>query len=375
MAENALVDANTRFACKLFTELHNREPGANLFISPASVALALALAGNGAAGATWRAIAETLSLGAIELGALNRANAVLIDALHPHDPQVQLALANSLWLSHTLALDPEFQQRCQTIYNAQIANLDFASPQAVARINQWVKQQTNGAIDRIIEHVEPSALLFLINAIYFKGAWARPFEPRSTEQAPFTPLGGQPRPHPLMSQHGSFSYYETAEFQAASLPYGDGRVTMDIYLPSQRSSLPIFCQSLNSTHWSRWASHFAPTEGAIRLPRFKLAYEATLNDALKALGMGIAFSNNADFSGISSSEPNIRVDEVKHKTFIEVNEQGTEAAGVTSIGMMRASFMPKKTFRMIVDRPFFCAIRDTQTGTILFMGAIADPAA
>ena len=135
-----------------------------------------------------------------------------------------------------------------------------------------------------------------------------------------------------------------------------------------------FCQSLSSTNWQRWQRQFAKTEGSIQLPRFKLAYEATLNDTLKALGMEIAFSSAADFSAMVR-QGNVKIDEVKHKTFVEVNEAGTEAAAVTSVGMVRATFMPKKTFRMVVDRPFFCAIRDTLTGAILFMGAIVDPSA
>jgi serpin B len=148
---------------------------------------------------------------------------------------------------------------------------------------------------------------------------------------------------------------------------------MDIFLPAQRSSLAAFCQAIGGAQWRRWQAQFARTEGSIQLPRFKLAYETSLNDTLKVLGMEIAFGPAADFSGMCRSEAEVRIDEVKHKTFVEVNEAGTEAAAVTSIGMVRATFMPKKTFRMVVDRPFFCAIRDTQTGALLFMGAIADP--
>ena len=176
-----------------------------------------------------------------------------------------------------------------------------------------------------------------------------------------------------MSQRGSYRYYEKSDFQALSLPYGDGRVLMDIFLPAPHASLADFCRSLSSADWERWQSRFAETEGTIQLPRFKLAYETSLNDVLKALGLDIAFSSSADFSAMCRTETQVRIDEVKHKTFVEVNEEGTEAAAVTSVGMMRASFMPKKTFRMVVDRPFFCAIRDTQTGALLFLGAITDP--
>jgi serine protease inhibitor len=373
MTDNRLVASQNHFAFKLFTTLAERERGKNIFISPTSVALALALAANGARGATWRAIAQALELG--DLDTLNRANADLMQTLSHLDPQIKLAIANSLWVRNDIALDPEFLHHCQTAYNAQVANLDFASPKSVSTINDWVAHQTNGKIGRIVDRIGRDALLFLINAIYFKGSWARQFDTQLTEERPFTPLAGQPKSHPMMSQHGTYRYYESGEFQAISLPYGSERVTMDIFLPAQQASLAAFCQALSSPHWQRWQAHFAKTEGAIQLPRFKLAYETSLNDALKSLGMDIAFGPGADFSGMCRSETKVHIDEVKHKTFVEVNEAGTEAAAVTSVGMVRASFMPKKTFRMIVDRPFFCAIRDTQTGAILFMGAIVDPSA
>jgi serpin B len=372
--ENHLITSQNRFAFKLFTTLAERERGNNVFISPASVALALALAANGARGATWRAIAQALELGDLDLDTLNRANAELMDALNHLDPQIKLAVANSLWVRNDIALDSEFLRRCQTFYGAEVANLNFADPKSVSIINDWVNRQTNGKIERIVDRIGRDALLFLINAIYFKGNWARQFDPRLTETGTFTPLTGQSKSHPMMSQHGTYRYYASNEFQAISLPYSNERVTMDIFLPTQRSSLAAFCQALSSAHWQRWQAHFAKTEGSIELPRFKLTYETSLNDTLKALGMDIAFGSAADFSGMCRSDK-VHIDEVKHKTFVEVNEAGTEAAAVTSVGMIRASFMPTKTFRMIVDRPFFCAIRDTQTNALLFMGAIVDPSA
>ena len=179
----------------------------------------------------------------------------------------------------------------------------------------------------------------------------------------------------MMAQTGKFDYYAIPGFQAISLPYGAGRVSMYIFLPEQRSSLRAFRRELSHKSWDAWLRHFRQAEGTIVLPRFKLAYEATLNDALKALGMGIAFDpQRADFGGmIADGKPSANIDEVKHKTFVEVNEEGTEAAAVTSIGMLRTTMAPQRNFSMIVDRPFFCAIRDNQNGALLFMGAITDP--
>jgi serpin B len=374
MPSTSEIAGNTRFAFKLFGALTAGAPSENIFFSPASVALALALAANGARGATWRAFAQALDLGAADLEQLNRAGADTLRALGQADPQVELAIANSLWVRQGWALDPEFARRCATYYGAEAANLDFASPRAADTINSWVAQRTHHKIERIVEQIGGDARLFLINAIYFKGRWSRPFDPRLTTAGSFTPAGRAARPHPLMTQRGSFRYAERAEFQAVSLPYGGGRLAMEIFLPAPRSSLAALCAALDDTSWRRWQTQFSDTEGLVQLPRFRLAYAASLNEPLKALGLEVAFGAGADFGGMLQPPQPLCIDEVRHKAFVEVNEAGTEAAAVTSIGMQRATFMPKKTFRMVVDRPFLCAIRDTLTGTLLFLGAITDPA-
>jgi serine protease inhibitor len=374
MAEKALV-VRAQFAFKLFAELTKSNVEQNVFISPTSVALALALAYNGARGETARAIARTLELGDTGLDALNRANAALIESLSALDPHVVLAIANALWARQDISFAPGFLQRSQDFYRAEIATLDFGAAGAVAAINEWVRRNTAGKIETIIDQIDRSAVMFLINAIYFKGRWAKPFDPRRTREMPFTLADGRHKPHPMMAQTGKFDYYALPGFQAISLPYGAGRASMYIFLPEQRSSLRAFRRELTHKSWESWLRHFRPTEGTIMLPRFKLAYQATLNDALKALGMGIAFDlRRADFGAMfADGKPGASIDEVKHKTFVEVNEEGTEAAAVTSIGMIRMTMAPQRSFSMIVDRPFFCAIRDNQTGALLFMGAITDP--
>jgi serine protease inhibitor len=375
MAEKALVATNSHFAFKLFAELTKSNIEQNIFISPMSVALALALAYNGARGETARAIASTLELGEIGLDAFNRANAALIESLRALDPHVALAVANSLWAQQGISFAPDFMSRNQEFYSAEIATLDFGDARAAATINEWVKRNTNGKIEKMVDQIDRSAIMFLINAIYFKGSWAKPFDPRRIREMPFTLSGGRQKLLPMMAQTGKFDYYAIQGFQAINLPYGSGRVSMYIFLPEQRSSLRAFRRELSHKSWDAWLRHFRQAEGTIVLPRFKLVYEATLNDALKALGMGIAFDGRrADFSGmIADGKPSANIDEVKHKTFVEVNEEGTEAAAATSIGMVRMTMAPQRNFSMIVDRPFFCAIRDNQTGALLFMGAIIDP--
>jgi serine protease inhibitor len=375
MAEKASIAANAQFAFKLLAELTRSNVQTNVFISPASVALALSMAYNGARGETQRAIANTLELGELSLEALNHASAALIESLRALDPQVTLAIANALWAAHDLAFDQEFLRRNQEFYGAEVATLDFGDPSATAAINGWVERNTGGKIEKIIDRIDRSAIMFLINAIYFKGSWAKPFDPRRTRELPFTLLDGRQKKHPLMAQTGKFDYFAGQGFQAVSLPYGTGRTSMYIFLPEQRSSLRAFRRQLGHKSWDAWIRHFRQAEGTVVLPRFKLAYEATLNDPLKALGMGVAFdSRRADFSAmVADRKPNVSIDEVKHKTFVEVNEEGTEAAAATSIGMVLTSMMPQRSFSMVVDRPFFCAIRDSQTGALLFLGSIVDP--
>ena len=224
----------------------------------------------------------------------------------------------------------------------------------------------------MVEKIDPSQVLFLINAIYFKGSWTNEFDKKQTADYPFNLTSTEQKPYPMMSQTGKYRYYEKEIFQAVSLPYGrDGKVSFYIFLP-QQNSLDAFYQNLNTENWEKWMTQFNKQEGFIRLPRFKIDYDITLNKALTALGMGEAFSNEANFSGMGK---NLKISEVRQKTFVEVNEEGTEAAAATSVGIVALSArMPaQEPFRMIVNHPFFCAIRDNQTGSVLFMGSIVEP--
>lgn len=369
-----IMTAHTKFGFKLFSEIlkqNSSKDNRNVFISPISVAIALAMTYNGASGETQQAMAQTLELEGINLQEINSANATLIEALQNPDEKVQLTIANSLWARQDVLLKPDFLQRNQNFYKANVTNLDFSVPNAANVINDWVQQNTRGKVDRIIDNISPDEVLFLINAVYFKGKWTTEFDAKQTSDYPFYLATGGQKQHPMMSQSGKYRYYENKEFQAASLPYGsDGRLSLYVFLPRQDSSLAEFSQNLNAESWEKWMTQFRNRQGSIRLPRFKIEDDITLNDTLKALGMGVAFGEEADFSGISD---NLTLSEVKHKTFVEVNEEGTEAAAVTSVGVTLVSAPVEQPFEMIVDRPFFCAIRDNQTGAVLFMGSIVEP--
>jgi serpin B len=374
-----LVAANTRFAFKLYRQVLAEDADTNVFISPASVSIALAMTYNGADGTTKEAMAQTLELGGMSLDDVNEANLILLSNLAYADDKVHLALANSLWSRENMPFYPDFLDRNRTYFGAQVTNLDFADPKSVDVVNGWVSRNTNGKIPKIVDAIPPEMILYLINAIWFKGEWNEKFDQTATRDEPFHLLGGPTKTVPMMHQTRTYNYYEGPGFQAASLPYGqEGRFSMYVFLPSTSSSLAAFHDSLTSENWDTWMASFHSMEGNIGLPRFEIDYEKTLNGALKAAGMAVAFDRDrADFSKMLpvSPEANAYISEVKHKTYVKVNEEGTEAAAVTSVGIGVTSVtIPPERFTMIVDRPFFLVIRDNVSGTILFMGCIVDPA-
>ncbi len=373
--DSRLVSANTSFGFKLFAEVAKQDAGKNVFISPASVGLALAMTYNGAVGETKQGMERTLDIQGMNHLELNRAYSQLKAALESADPKVQLNIANSLWGRKGITFNPDFIQRNKQFYGADVTALDFGDPGAPATINAWVADKTKGKISHIVDQIDAQSILFLINAIYFKGKWSIEFDKAKTKEDTFTTGAGQQKRVPMMHQSGKYNYYEGKNFQAVSLPYGDGRASMYIFLPAQGSRLDEFQKDLTAANWESWMKQFVQTDGSIAVPRFKVEYEVGLNDALKALGMGIAFdADRADFSGIVQGSGKAYISRVKHKTFAEVNEEGTEAAAVTSVEMRVTSARPQqRTFQMIVDRPFFCAIRDNKTGTLLFVGSITDP--
>lgn len=372
--DDRLVKANNDFGFNLFREITNNEPGGNVFISPSSVLTALAMTYNGAEEETRAAMETTLLLLGMSGDEVNTAFADLLTILENPDPKVELAVANSLWAREGVDFNEDFLQRNRDYFGAEIAELDFSDINAAEEVNEWVKEQTRNKIEEIVDGpIAQETILFLINAIYFKGEWSEPFDPELTREIPFNlPDGGQ-KDHPVMFRNDDFRYLENDLFQAVSLPYGKNeRVSMYIFLPAEGVALKELYGEMNAVTWNNWLNSFKTMEGEVGLPRFSFDYETSLNEILKTLGMGIAFDGDAaDFSGMRPIPPRLYISEVKHKTFVEVNEEGTEAAAVTSVDV-GVTAMPE-TFSMVVNRPFFFTITDDMTGTILFMGAVNEP--
>ncbi|MGB3510171.1 MAG: serpin family protein [Microcoleaceae cyanobacterium] len=367
-----LVSANNRFAFQLFSEILKSEADKNIFISPSSIAIALSMTYNGAEGKTKDAMAKTLNFQGMSLEEVNQANKQLGMLLDSLNPEVKLDIANSIWMKEGVSFKPDFIQSNQNFYDSKVSEVDFDHPQAPTIINNWVNENTNGKIDKIIEQLEPDSVMVLLNAIYFKGNWEQKFSESDTKQQPFTMADGTQKQHPIMFQSSRCLYYEDENFQGVSLPYGEGRVSMYIFLPREEVGLEGFYQVLNEKNWENWMLEFDYYKVNLGLPKFTAEYELTLNDVLKSLGMEIAFDKRAaDFSGMRPTPPELYIDEVKHKTFVEVNEEGTEAGATTSVTMGIRSV--EISVDMLVNRPFFFAIRDNDSGSILFMGEITNP--
>jgi serpin B len=362
-----LVEANTRFAFNLYRELLKDREKENIFFSPASISFALAMTFNGAAGDTAGAIAGVLGIENLSLEDLNKANADLLTILLNPDPKVETDIANSLWAGKDARLKEDFLQRNQKYYDAAVERLDFSDPGAPAVINKWVEEKTRGKIKKLIDELNEDMRLILVNALYFNGRWTEPFDKEHTSQADFFLSGGATKQVPMMYRKDSIPFCQGAGFKAVALPYGEERLSMYIFVPEDTER---FMASLSAESWNSWLAEFSPREVALYLPRFKADYDASLAEALSSMGMGIAFSDRADFSAMTPDN-NWTIYDVIHKATIEVDEEGTEAAAVTGVVVGITSYTEPLEVR--ADRPFFFAIRDDLTGTVLFMGKIANP--
>jgi serpin B len=376
-AESDLIAADNRFAFKLLEAVAAGETGPNLFISPLSVGMALGMTYNGAAGETEVAMRQALELGGLTLEAINASYRGVIDLLRGLDPSVEFTIANSLWHRAGVTPAPDFLERVSRHFDANITGLDFASPTAAPTINAWVDDRTGGRIREIVEApIDAATIAFLINAIYFKGSWTHRFDPDRTAPWPFQLANGSERDVPLMRSDGEIPvrYARVNDVDVLDLPYGGGAFRMTIVLPETPETLADLVARTTAAAWTGWTDALDSADLVVALPKFSLSYEQSLNDELEALGMAIAFSCDdppvADFSAMVPGG-GVCLTEVKHKTFVDVNEVGTEAAAATSVGAGVVSAPPS----VEVDRPFVFAIREALSGTILFLGVIGDPGA
>ena len=369
--EKHLVESDNSFGLKVFQEINKDEKDKNVFISPLSISMALGMTLNGANGETKQAMQNTLELAGLSDQQINENYKSLIDLLVGLDPKVNFQIANSIWYRNTMTFEQSFLDVNKNFFNAEVAGLDFSNPQSINIINAWVENKTNSKIKQIIDSIDPMSVMFLINAIYFKGTWTYEFEKNKTQDGFFNLPDGSQVPCKMMAQAGDFSYFATDDFQAIDLPYGDELYSMTVFLPSRQTDLDALIAMLTPENWNTWVSQFSAIEADLYFPKFKLDYEIKLNDVLIALGMENPFDpSQADFTRLYKNG-GLYIDNVKHKSFVEVNEEGTEAAAVTVVDMRLTSVGDHLFLR--VDRPFVFVIRENHSGTILFIGKIVDP--
>ena len=347
----------------------------NVFLSPANVSIALAMTANGAKGDTFSAMSQLVASPNATLDQLNADYAALQTLLKRSDDKVSVSLANALWAKQGVPFDAAFLGRARDTFGARVSELDFNSADAPGTINQWVRDSTNNKIDGIIDHIDPAMVLLLTSAIHFKGAWATPFDKASTVDMPFNLSGGKQQQTPMMLRVGKMRYLKTEVGQAVQLPYAGDALRMVVLLPDESVGADAALDKLNAQQWRTWQGAFTVKQGTLYLPRFKAESDLSLNDALSQLGMGIAFdAQKADFSGMRPVPPQLVITGVRHKSFVDVNEEGTEAAAATSVGVGVTSARPiDETFDMNVNRPFIIAIEDAATGALLFAGVIRQP--
>lgn len=372
------VKGSNAFAVDLYSQLRS-QPG-NLFFSPESISTAFAMAYAGARGQTAAEMQHVLHF-TLPPAQLHPAMGTLLSSMNAQHNGYQLRVADALWAQQDASFLPGFLKLVQTDYAAGFHRVNFkASPDVVSNtINHWVEQQTNNKIQNLIGHgvLTPATRLVLTNAIYFKGDWLNPFEKASTQNEEFHTSASQFVMVSLMHRTGSYRYYDGGTFQALELPYSGDELSMDVLLPKANNGLPALEQSFTASAAGDWLQKLEPVDKVIlTFPRFTMTQQFELSSALSAMGMPQAFGGAANFSGMTG-KPDFTISAAIHKAFIDVNEQGTEAAAATSI-IMRATAArvpfpepPPVVFR--ADHPFLFLIRDAKSGAILFLGRVTDP--
>jgi serine protease inhibitor len=372
-----VMNDNTAFACDLFGQLRS-QPG-NLFLSPYSISTALAMAYGGARGDTASQMASALHF-SLPPEQLHPAFADLQKGLNAvqQKGQVKLAVANSLWPQKGYEFLPAYLALCEKQYGVTIQPVDFVHETETARktINTWVEKMTNDKIRDLFQPgvLDPLTRMVLVNAIYFKGDWDKPFSKGLTQTAPFHLSPNQTVDAPLMRANGKYRYAETPDIQVLELPYAGHDLSMLILLPRQVDGLAALETSLTLEKLAAWRKDLATRPVQLWLPKFKLESQFSLNAKLAALGMTDAFTDRSDFSGMDGKH-DLFLSAVVHKAFVEVNEEGTEAAAATGVAVAgRAMMRPEEPVVFRADHPFLFLICDQKTGSILFLGRLADPA-
>jgi len=369
--------ANTQFALTMLQQLDDPNADDNLCISPLSLSLALSMTLNGAEGETYDAIAKTLGYTEQKLDAVNAQSRALSRLLKPDDKSITVHMANGLWVQQGFPLKPDFLRALLSYYETRTETVDFLKPEAAANaINAWVKEQTQGLIEKLFQagDFDAQTRLALVNTLYFEGAWQFPFPKDATSDAPFYLESGATKQVPMMRLSERLPYLRGEGFEAVALPYGEGDYRFYLFLPDKGRTVADLRKQLTPENWGKWLGAFRVVQGSVQMPRFKIEAKYDLKPPLSALGMGVAFDpDRADFSRIADVAPErLFIQKAIQKVVVEVDEEGTKAAAATGITVGVTS-VPVDQFSLVVDRPFLFAIVHQPTGTVLFVGVVRQP--
>ena len=359
--EETMAEEVNAFGFRVFRAVRSDD---NVFLSPLSLSMALSMLSGGAEGRTEEAMMKTLGLtgwSKEETGAYFRRMA---ETLKAADPKTTFEIANSVWVHQDTELMKEYVRWADNYYGSTVSEEDFDDPGTLKKVNDWCAKKTHEKITSILDQLNAETKMLLLNALYFKGEWEDTFD--RARSGKFRTLDGSMAETDMMEDTRWCDYYENETLQAVSLPYGSGRYSAVLVLPKAETAFGKFADGFDGKAWNEIVGGLEEERVYLRLPKFKMEYEVNLNQTLKDLGMNVAFTNSADFSSLAKKA--LKVGLVKQKTYVDFNESGTEAAAVTAIAMLETTALPIEPKPFIADRPFLIAIRESGTGSILFLG-------
>lgn len=372
-SQKTLITSQNSFSVDIFRKvLESSTESENIIISPLSISTALSMTLNGATGATRDSMLKALRMNGLSPENINSSYKDLTPALLNVDKRVLISVANSVWTEKNFVVKKPFTDILTQFYSTEEKSFDITDPLVPKQVNSWIESKTNGLIKNMLDQLDQNTVMLLINAIYFKGKWNSQFDKANTASGQFFQNGGTVIQVPFMKQTSDFKIYAGDTFSMAEFPYGQGNFVMDVILPSDKNGLSNLLPLISTNSLNNWLDQMSERKTIVSFPKFKYGYKKELKDILTGMGMGIAFSDNADFSDIADLALKISI--VLHQAFIETNEEGTEAAAATVVGIV-ATAAPAGPFVFNMDHPFLYIIREKTTNTVLFMGRVVNPAA
>ena len=369
----SLISSENSFALDIFKNvIANSDESDNIIISPLSISEALSMTLNGANGATRDSMLAALRMNGLTPEIINSSYKNLSASLLNVDKRVLISVANSVWTEKNFVVKKPFTDILTQSYDAESKSFDIKDPQAPGMVNNWIESKTNGLIKNMLDGLDPNTVMLLINAIYFKGKWNSQFDKENTVKESFYKPGGVTSQVPMMKQTSDYKIFNGEGFTIAELPYGQGNFVMDVILPTGNNRIKDIIPLINDNSLNGWLDHLGERKTELTFPKFKYGYKKELASILSDMGMGIAFSSAANFSNIADIA--LQISFVLHQAFIETNEEGTEAAAATIVGIVTTA-EPIGPFVLKIDHSFLYIIRETTTNSILFMGRVANPLA